>query len=199
MRIEGLRADGAQLLLLGSGLAVIMRGDRVSTTVDEDVARKLGPWGPADNGLEQRRAAERQVDRCRVTPIHLMGAMPAAADSPASKGEPAATAEELKAKASEHQAAAWGEDNDIDKLKEDADNEAKEALKQSASAKTAADHRAAADALEAAAASQAAVAKLQEGPAATPAPGTPEFDAYVAAEVARRVSEAQATPAPVSA
>jgi len=192
MRIEGRRADGAQLVLLGAGLAVIMRDQRVTKAVDEDVARKMGPWAPVANTLDQRRAIEKEVDRCRVVPLALMNF---AGPPP----EAVATPEDLAAKAAEHQAAAWGAENDIEKMQEDADALAKDALAMSGKAKTAEEHRKAAQALEEASAAQDAVAKLKAPTGAGAAPGTPEFQAYVDAEVARRIAQHDAAAsAPVA-
>ena len=184
MRVEGRRADGAQLVLLGAGLAVIMRGTQVTKALDEDVLRKMGTWVPVENTLALRRAIEKEVDRCRVVPVNQM-VMVHLADEPK---PPAATAEELKAKAADHQAAAWGEENDLEKMQEDADAQAKEALAMSGKAKTADEHRKAAEALEAASAAQEAVAKLKTPAGGVPSPGSPEFQAYVDAEVTRRVA-----------
>jgi hypothetical protein len=182
MRVEGRRADGAQLVLLGAGLAVIMRGTQVTKALDEDVLRKMGPWEPVASTLQLRRTIEKEVDRCRVVPVNQM-VMQFAEPKP-----PVANAEELKAKAAEHQAKAWGEENDLEKMQEDADEQAKEALRMSSSAKTADEHRKAAEALEAASAAQEAVAKLKTPAGGVPAPGSPEFQAYVDAEVAKRVA-----------
>lgn len=182
MRIEGRRSDGAQLVLLGAGLAVIMRGMQVSKAVDEDVVRKMGPWEPVNNTLELRRKIEKAVDQCRVVPLEILSL----AIKPPEP--PTMSAEELTKKAEEHQRAAWGEDNDIEALQKDADKQTKAALAMSGSAKTAEAHRKAAEALEQAAAAQEAVAKLL-APSAGLTPGTPEFDAYVSAEVERRVAD----------
>ena len=66
MRIAGQRADGALFVALGDGLAVVLKGNRVTPTVDQSVAELLGPWTPVDNSLEQRRSASRALELARV-------------------------------------------------------------------------------------------------------------------------------------
>ena len=69
MKIIGQRPDGSMLLSLGAGIAVIMRGAFASRPIDLGVAHGMGPWTRTDDSLEQRRAAQKSLDRARVVAI----------------------------------------------------------------------------------------------------------------------------------
>jgi hypothetical protein len=194
MRIEGIRADGATLVLLDGGLACLVRGGVASPAVELSEATTYGPWQPADSSLAARRAMEAHLQRTRTVPLASFGRVLTLQDPPAA---PVADAATLKAASAEHQTAATNEELDIDAMQDEADTLAEEALKMSEEAETAEEHRAASEALEEAAAAQEAIEKLQQP--AVPEMGTPEFDAYIEQEVARRVAEAGAAPAPAPA
>lgn len=66
MRIYGKRSDGSLLISLGGGVGVIMRGANATRAYDLQVLQKMGPWTDADNSLDARRAAQKQLDRCRT-------------------------------------------------------------------------------------------------------------------------------------
>lgn len=72
MKIAGRRADGALYLSIGGGLAVILRGDRVSAPHDESEIERMGPWtwAPDDNTFEARQAIQRKVDRASVVMLN---------------------------------------------------------------------------------------------------------------------------------
>lgn len=175
MRIDGMRADGALLVLLDGGLACVLRGSVASPAVDEAVARALGPWGEADSSLAARRTVERQLERSRTVPLHQLKAVPVVAE----KAEPKADAADDAAP-------------DLETLQDEADQLTEAALKQSDDAETADEHRAAAEALEAAAEAQSRIEQALEGEVgdvgAIPEIGTPEFEDYLNAEVARRLA-----------
>lgn len=75
MRIIGVRADGAQLVAVGAGVSVILRGDQKSKPLDDRKAEKLGPWTPSSDNLADRRSVQKQLDRARVV-LKLSEAMP---------------------------------------------------------------------------------------------------------------------------
>ena len=67
MRIIGVRADGAQLVAVGGGVSVILKGDQKSKPLDDRKAEKLGPWTPQSDNLADRRSVQKQLDRARMT------------------------------------------------------------------------------------------------------------------------------------
>lgn len=172
MRIDGTRADGATLGPLDGGLACVVRGGLSSPAVDESEARALGPWTEADSSLPARLAMAQHLRQTRTVPLQSLRAILLADPPPAPADATVADTEEI----------------DIEAMQEEADELAEDALAQSEAAETAEEHKAASEALEQAAAAMEAVEKLHQP--AVPEMGTPEFDAYIEAEVARRVAEA---------
>jgi hypothetical protein len=75
MRISGRRKDGALYLSMGAGVAVILRGVRVSPPIDESAIDLMGPWAwsPDDNTDAKKLAVEKRLDHAHVTTdvIHL--------------------------------------------------------------------------------------------------------------------------------
>lgn len=69
MRIMGRRTDGALYLSVGGGFAVILKGTRVTPTVDAMVIETLGPWLPVDNTFEARRSAQMALDRAQMASL----------------------------------------------------------------------------------------------------------------------------------
>lgn len=69
MRISGRRKDGALYLSMGAGVAVILRGDRVSPPLDESALDALGPWVAfSDDNTESAKASvQRRLDHATVT------------------------------------------------------------------------------------------------------------------------------------
>ena len=66
MQSGGVRSDGAQYLVLGGGLACILRGLHISPPVDESVVDQMGPWRPVPM---DRRHLQKLADRARVLPL----------------------------------------------------------------------------------------------------------------------------------
>ena len=62
MRIAGQRADGALYLSLGGGIAVVLKGNRVTPPLDEMVVDTMGPWVSASNMYEERVRVERLLN-----------------------------------------------------------------------------------------------------------------------------------------
>ena len=62
MRIAGQRADGALYLSLGGGVAVVLKGNRVTPPLDEIVVDTMGPWVSASNTYEERVRVERLLN-----------------------------------------------------------------------------------------------------------------------------------------
>lgn len=211
MRIDGTRADGAVLVLLDGGLACVVRGNLSSPAVEEVEAQALGPWSPADSSLSARRAMTRRLELTRTAPLHAFRlAMPVVAPpvvappvvpmapvmAPGVQVPPPDEAEP------EIEVPTDADGNvDIEALQAQADKLTEEALKASDAAETAEEHRAASDALELAAEAQERVSELMTNPAAAagdadaggegaevPEMGTPEFDAYIEQEVAKRIA-----------
>ena len=69
MKITGQRTDGALYLSMGGGLAVILKGEKVSPTLDESVVEGMGPWLPGDNSFHARRATARALELARVASL----------------------------------------------------------------------------------------------------------------------------------
>lgn len=69
MRITGRRADGALYLSVGDGFAVILKGTRVTPTVDAMVIEALGPWLPVENTFEARREAQKALDLAQMASL----------------------------------------------------------------------------------------------------------------------------------
>lgn len=67
MRIAGRRADGAKLVLIGGGLAVVLRGTQKSRPLALRRTDALGPWAEADNSLASRRVVDKQLAQARVS------------------------------------------------------------------------------------------------------------------------------------
>lgn len=69
MRISGRRKDGALYLSMGAGVAVILRGDRVSPPLDENALDALGPWvvSSDDNTDAAKISVQRRLDHATVT------------------------------------------------------------------------------------------------------------------------------------
>lgn len=68
MRLVGRRQDGAEFIALGGGLAVMMRGGRVTPPVAEEVIHGLGPWVPVAERPTQH-ALQKSLDAARTTPV----------------------------------------------------------------------------------------------------------------------------------
>ena len=62
MRIAGQRADGALYLSLGGGIAVVLKGNRVTPPLDEMLVDTMGPWVSASNTYEERVRVERLLN-----------------------------------------------------------------------------------------------------------------------------------------
>lgn len=79
MRIAGERPDGARLIYLDGGMAVVLRGTETSRILDMSVADRLGPWTPTDNSPQMRRQIALLLDGgVRVNPAldHASRAVP---------------------------------------------------------------------------------------------------------------------------
>jgi len=69
MRIAGRRTDGAMYVTLGGGIAVILKGNRVTPPLDQLVVERMGPWEPAENGWQARRDVVAKLHLARVGPL----------------------------------------------------------------------------------------------------------------------------------
>ena len=73
MNICGKRSDGALLLNIGSGMAVILRGNVATKAMDLTVLdTKCGPWEPTDNSLARRMDARKQLDKSRMVDLVVL-------------------------------------------------------------------------------------------------------------------------------
>ena len=104
MRLGGTRADGAVYLLYGGGLAVILKGDRISPTVDDSVVEAYGPWvTPTEHRLDERRRLQAKADLAKVVPVERFALADAEPDA-----EPSDDNDPLDAAGEAHEAVGHG-------------------------------------------------------------------------------------------
>ena len=73
MNICGKRSDGALLLNIGGGMAVILLGYRATKAMDLSVLdTKHGPWEPTDNSLASRMDARKKLEKSRVVELAVL-------------------------------------------------------------------------------------------------------------------------------